>query len=95
MLTGYTSNYLFEIDIGIVSMRHLVTTPDENVERFSLIENGHPSALRQAIIEDVFAAKSLNLATMDDVQLQRTELSQLTMKKPFYSTDLFAVLSEG
>ncbi|ETI52717.1 hypothetical protein F443_04225, partial [Phytophthora nicotianae P1569] len=37
MTSGYTENYFFEIDGGIVSMKHLVTTPDEDVQHHSLI----------------------------------------------------------
>jgi hypothetical protein len=36
MPPNYTGNYFFEIDQGVVSMRYLVSTPDNEAVQFSM-----------------------------------------------------------
>jgi hypothetical protein len=78
----YTGNYFFEIDSGVVSMRHLVSTEDSEIETFFMIGNGVPQLVREAFLSDLFGDKcDLDIMTMKDVRLDRHPLLELTLKK--------------
>ncbi|ETK94676.1 hypothetical protein L915_02315 [Phytophthora nicotianae] len=81
MTSGYTENYFFEIDGGIVSMKHLVTTPDEDVQRHSLIGCGDAGTIRRAFLRDLFGRCDLDSATARDVTLPRQPLLSLPTRK--------------
>jgi hypothetical protein len=85
MPPNYTGNYFFEIDQGIVSMRHLVSTPNNEVIQFPMLLLKNIDYVRQAILFDLFGSgvKSIDDVTMVDmVKLPCVELrEQLTNKK--------------
>jgi hypothetical protein len=82
MPDGYTANYFFEIDRGNVTMRHLVTTSEQEAVQFSLIANGDPLAIRDAFLVDLLGNEyDLAMATMKDIRLQHQPLLPMTMKK--------------
>jgi hypothetical protein len=71
MPTAYTSNYFFEIDVGVVSMRHLVSTEETEVQRISLIGDGDADTIRRAFTQELFGPVKLDDATISDVRLPR------------------------
>ncbi|OWY92497.1 LOW QUALITY PROTEIN: Cleavage inducible protein, partial [Phytophthora megakarya] len=82
MPDGYTGNYFFEIDRGVVSIRHLVTTDDQEVKTHSLIGNGDPLSIKKAFLSDLAGEERLTgCVTMPDLRLQRQPPLTLTMKK--------------
>jgi hypothetical protein len=85
MPPNYTGNYFFEIDQSIVSMRHLVSTPDNEAVQFPMLLPENIDYVRQAILFDLFGSgvKSINdVTSIDMVKLPRVELKeQLTNKK--------------
>jgi len=85
MPLNYTGKYFFEIDQGIVSMHHLVSTPDNKAVQFPMLLPGNIDSVRQAILFDLFGSgiKSIDDVTLVDmVKLPRVELKeQLTNKK--------------
>jgi hypothetical protein len=85
MPPNYTGNYFFEIDQGIVSMRHLVSTPDNEAVQFPMLLPENIDSDRQAIFFDLFGSgvKSIDdFTSVDMVKLLRVELKeQLTNKK--------------
>ncbi len=85
MPPNYTCNYFFEIDQGIVSMCHLVSTPDNEAVQFSMLLLENIDFVRQAILFDLFESgvKSIDdVTSVDMVKLLRVELKeQLTNKK--------------
>jgi len=85
MPSNYTCNYFFEIDKGIVSMRHLVSTLDNKAIQFPMLLPENIDYVRQAILFDLFGSgvKSINdVTSVDMVKLLRVELKeQLTNKK--------------
>jgi hypothetical protein len=85
MPLNYTSNYFFEIDQGIVSMRHLVSTPDNEAIQFPMLLPENIDFVRQMILFDLFGSgvKSIDdVMSVDMVKLLRVELKeQLTNKK--------------
>ncbi len=85
MPLNYTGNYFFEIDQGIVSMRHLVSTPDNEAIQFSMLLLENIDSVCQAILFDLFGSdvKSIDdVTSVDMVKLLCVELKeQLTNKK--------------
>ncbi|KAE9027210.1 hypothetical protein PR001_g12026 [Phytophthora rubi] len=82
MPDGYTANYLYEIDAGVVTTRHLVTTADQDVDTFSIIGNGDAESIRKALLGDLFGSEDdLGMVTMENVQLARQAPLSLTTKK--------------
>ncbi len=85
MPPNYTGNYFFEIDQGIVSMRHFVSTPDNEAVQFLMLLPENIVYVRQAILFDLFGSgvKSIDdVTSVDMVMLPRVELKeQLTNKK--------------
>jgi hypothetical protein len=85
MPPNYTGNYFFEINQGIVSMRHLVSTPDNEAVQFPMLFPENIESVHQAILFDLFGSgvKSINdVTSVDMVKLPRVELKeQLTNKK--------------
>jgi hypothetical protein len=85
MPPNYTGNYFFEIDQGIVSMRHLINTPDNEAVQFPMLLPENIDSVRQAILFDLFGSgvKSIDdITSIDMVKLPRVELKeQLTKKK--------------
>jgi hypothetical protein len=85
MPPNYTGNYFFEIDQGIVSMRHLVNTPDNEAIQFPMLLPENIDSVRQAILFNLFGSgvKSIDdVTSVDMVKLPRVELKeQLTNKK--------------
>jgi hypothetical protein len=85
MPPNYTGNYFFEIDQGIVSMRHLVSTPDNEVVQFPMLLPENIDSVRQTILFDLFGSgvKSIDdVTSVDMAKLPRVELKeQLTNKK--------------
>jgi hypothetical protein len=85
MPPNYTGNYFFEINQGIVSMRHLISTPDNEAVQFSMLLPKNIDFVRQAILFDLFGSgvKSIDdITSVDMVKLSCVELKeQLTNKK--------------
>jgi hypothetical protein len=85
MPPNYSGNYFFEIDQCIVSMRHFVSTPDNEVVQFPMLLPENIDFVRQAILFDLFGSgvKSIDdVTSIDMVKLLRVELKeQLTNKK--------------
>jgi hypothetical protein len=85
MAPNYTGNYFFEIDQGIVNMRHLVSTPDNEAVQFPMLLPENIDSIRQAILFDLFGSgvRSIDEVTsVNMVKLPRVELKeQLTNKK--------------
>ncbi|CAM6016160.1 unnamed protein product [Sphagnum balticum] len=85
MPPNYTGNYFFEIDQGIVSMHHLISTPDNEAVQFPMLLLENIDFVRQAILFDLFGSgvKSIDdITSVDMVKLPRVELKeQLTNKK--------------
>ncbi len=85
MPPNYTGNYFFEIDQGIVNMRHLVRTPDNEAVQFPILLPENIDYVRQAILFYLFRSgvKSIDdVTSVDMVKLPRVELKeQLTNKK--------------
>jgi hypothetical protein len=85
MPPNYTSNYFFEIDQGIVSMRHLISTLDNEAVQFLMLLPENIDSVRQMILFDLFGSgvKSIDdVTSVDMVKLPRVELKeQLTNKK--------------
>jgi hypothetical protein len=85
MPPNYTGNYFFEIDQGIVSMCHLVSTPNNEAVQFPMLLPENIDSVRQAILFDLFGSgvKSIDdVTSVDMVKLLRVELKeQLTNKK--------------
>jgi hypothetical protein len=99
MPPNYTSNYFFEIDQGIVSMRHLVSTPDNEAVQFSMLLPENIDSVRQAIFFDLFGSgvKSIDdVTSINMVKLLRVELKeQMTNKKlKSLSKKYFSILPE-
>jgi len=79
MPPNYTGNYFFEIDQGIVSMRHLVSTPDNEAVQSPMLLLENIDFVRQAILFDLFGSgvKSINDVTLVDmVKLPHVELKE-------------------
>jgi len=79
MPPNYTGNYFFEIDPGIVSMRHLVSTPDNEAVQFSILLPENIDSIRQAILFYLFGSgvKSIDdVTSVDMVKLLRVELKE-------------------
>ncbi len=85
MPLNYTGNYFFEINQGIVSMRHLVSTPDNEAIQFSMFLPKNIDYVRQEILFDLFGSgvKSIDdVMSVDMVKFPRVEhKEQLTNKK--------------
>ncbi|KAE8960311.1 hypothetical protein PR001_g30422 [Phytophthora rubi] len=82
MPDGYTANYFYEIDAGVVTTRHLVTTADQNADTFSIIGNGDAGSIRKVLLGDLFGSEhDLDTVTMENVQLARQAPLSLTTKK--------------
>jgi hypothetical protein len=85
MPPNYTGNYFFEINQGIVSMRHLVSTPDNEAVQFLMLLPENIDFVRQVILFYLFGSgvKSIDdVTSVDMVKLLRVELKeQLTNKK--------------
>jgi hypothetical protein len=88
MPSNYTGNYFFEIDQGIVSMRHLVSTPDNEAVQFSMLLPENIDSVRQAILFDLFGngVKSIDdVTSVDMVKLLRVELKEHLINKKLKS----------
>eukprot|EP00644_Phytophthora_capsici_P006786 jgi/Phyca11/103768/e_gw1.8.761.1 len=92
MPSGYTGNYFFEIDGGIVLMKHLVTTLNEDAQHHSLIGCGDAGTIRRAFLRDLFGRCDLDSATAGDVTPPRQPLlSQPTRKLTSLSLKYFSI----
>jgi hypothetical protein len=79
MPPNYTGNYFFEIDQGIVSMHHLVSTPDNEAIQFPVLLPENIDYVRQAILFYLFGSgiKSIDDITLVDmVKLPCVELKE-------------------
>jgi hypothetical protein len=79
MPPNYTGNYFFEIDQGIVSMRHLVSTPNNEVVQFPMLLLENIDFVRQAILFNLFGSgvQSIDdVMSIDMVKLPRVELKE-------------------
>jgi len=99
MPPNYTGNYFFEIDQGIVNMRHLINMPNNEVVQFPMLLFENIDSVRQEILFDLFGSgvKSIDDVTLVDmVKLPRVELKeQLTNKKlKSLSKKYFSILLE-
>jgi hypothetical protein len=85
MPLNYTGNYFFEIDQGLVSMRHLVSTPNNEAVQFPMLLPENIDSIRQVILFYLFGSgvKSVDdVTSIDMVKLLRVELKeQLTNKR--------------
>jgi len=85
MPPNYTGNYFFEINQGIVSMRHLISTPDNEAVQFLMLLPENIDFVRQVILFYLFGSgvKSIDdVTSVDMVKFLRVELKeQLTNKK--------------
>ncbi|CAM6018172.1 unnamed protein product [Sphagnum balticum] len=85
MPPNYTGNYFFEIDQGIVNMRHLVSMPNNEAVQFPMPLPENIDSVRQVIFFDLFGSgvKSIDdIMSVDMVKLPRVELKEeLTNKK--------------
>ena len=81
--SGYTSNYLFEIDQGICTARHLVTTPDSDAITFNMVKPGTHDAVRKAILTDLFGpgVTQISQASIGKMQLPRCPVKTMADKK--------------
>jgi len=79
MPLNYSGNYFFEIDQGIVSMCHLVSTPDNEVVQFPMLLLENIDFIRKAILFDLFGSgvQSIDdVTSVDMVKLPRVELKE-------------------
>jgi hypothetical protein len=79
MPPNYTGNYFFEINQGIVSMRHLISTPDNKAVQFPMLLPENIDFVRQAILFDLFGSgvKSIDdVTSVDMVKLPCVELKE-------------------
>lgn len=84
MPTNYTSHYYFEIEKGVVEMRHLATTPNDESMHFPMILPTNIDAICRAILFDLFGpdVKSIHdIKSIDYHQLSWLEVKSLTEKK--------------
>ena len=64
---GFTSNYFFEFCDGLVTYRHLITTPDAQAVTFRLVDD--PVATRKLIINELFRVRLLKSAELVKMRL--------------------------
>jgi hypothetical protein len=73
MPPNYIGNYFFEIDQGIVNMRHLVSTPNNEAVQFSMLLLKNIDSVRQAILFDLFG---IGVMSVDMVKLPHVVLKE-------------------
>jgi hypothetical protein len=79
MPPNYIGNYFFEIDQGIVSMHHLVSTPNNEAVQFPMLLPENIDYVRQVILFNLFGSgvKSIDdITSVDMVKLLRVELKE-------------------
>jgi hypothetical protein len=79
----YTKNYYFEFDNGVVTYRHLTTTPDSEAIQHNMVK-GDVDVVRRAILQELFGVSevsSLSSASLQFIRLPRHPGVQLTQKK--------------
>jgi hypothetical protein len=84
MPRGFTGNYFFEFDKGIVIIRHLATSPNEEKICFPLIFPATAHVVRSALLIDLFRFTSigdLTLKAMKRFKLSRHQGNTITRKK--------------
>ncbi|XP_078732831.1 uncharacterized protein LOC144947479 isoform X1 [Lampetra fluviatilis] len=79
----YTSNYFFEVDEGVLSMRHLSSTPDNEVTCVPLIVPENIDLVRRSILQDLFGTNvnTIEEGTFESIRLPTAPVSSLSNKK--------------
>jgi hypothetical protein len=94
MPAQFTFNFFFEFDKGDVTVRHLVSTPDEDCTTISLVR-GNKDAVRKAILKELFGVTQvteLSERSLDTMQLPRHPGNVLSGKKVLsLSTKYFSI----
>ncbi len=83
MPDGYTKNYFFEIEDGIVSMRQLASSGEDEVVYLTDIASENLDFVRMSIKMALFGSPTCEMksTTMKDVQLPRGIAVELSAKK--------------
>lgn len=82
--SGFTQNYFFEFDEGIVTMKHLANSPDSESVCTPMILPGTASTIRSVLLQELFglsALKNLTGESIDSIQLPRHPGIDLSRKK--------------
>lgn len=82
---GYISNYLFEFAEGVVTMRHIISTPDDQAVNFQMLRQPENiDIVRRALLQEIFGITSMeqiSAHTISSLCLPRHQGNQLTAKK--------------
>ncbi|EGZ22241.1 hypothetical protein PHYSODRAFT_493891 [Phytophthora sojae] len=81
--SGYTANYLFEIDQGICTARKTVDSPDSESISFAMMSTDNVDSIRKAVLAELFgpAVTSIFQASIASVQLRRHRSKSCRRKK--------------
>ncbi|KAG2813445.1 hypothetical protein PC118_g12652 [Phytophthora cactorum] len=81
--SGYTSNYLFEIDNGLCTARNTVDTADGDSITFAMVDPDNVDHIKKAVLMELFGANvgSILEASISGVQLPRHPIKELPAKK--------------
>ena len=79
---GFTANYVFEFTRGVLTMRALCSTPDDQAIRVNLLKgNQSYDRTRQVILQDLFGVESIEEASMQRLCLERHSGVELKKSK--------------
>nr|XP_032800654.1 uncharacterized protein LOC116937610 [Petromyzon marinus] len=79
----YASNYFFEVDEGALRMRHLSSTPDDEVTCVPLVAPGNVDLLRRSVLRDIFGADvdTIEQGTLESVRLPTAPVGGLSAER--------------
>ena len=77
--SGYSKNYYFEIEDGIVNFKYIATTPNNNALSFVIYKDKVET--RQQLLEELFGHSDLTKLEFSTLSLSKAERLKLSKKK--------------